>query len=133
MNTENNTLALQQYTGGCHCGDVRYQFESSSIQKVLRCNCSLCSSNDYLHWFVPHEKFTLLTDPSALTEYRFNTGQARHLFCARCGVKSYYQPRSHPESWSVNARCVDGLGLGELQISLFDGQNWSAARTQLVD
>ena len=129
----NTSAKPQKYTGSCHCGDVRYQFESPPVQQVLRCNCSLCSSNDYLHWFVPHEKFKLLTDSSALTEYRFNTGQARHLFCSRCGVKSYYQPRSHPESWSVNARCVEGLDLDSLKIDPFDGRNWSAARRQLVD
>ncbi len=133
MNSESPSVIYQQYTGGCHCGDVRYRFESLPIQEVLRCNCSLCSSNDYLHWFVPHEKFSLLTSPSTLSEYRFHTKQARHLFCARCGVKSFYQPRSHPQSWSVNARCVDSLDLQHLKIDLFDGRNWSSAREQLFD
>lgn len=133
MNIESTSVACRQYTGGCHCGDVRYRFESVHIKELLRCNCSLCSSNDYLHWFVPHEKFSLLSSPSALTEYRFHTKQARHLFCSRCGVKSFYQPRSHPQCWSVNARCVDALDWQCLKIRLFDGQSWSSAREQLLD
>ena len=39
--------------------------------------------------------------------YRFGTGAAEHLFCSVCGVKSFYQPRSHPDAWSVNANCLD--------------------------
>ena len=42
-----------------------------------------------------------------LTSYRFGTGAANHLFCAVCGVKSFYQPRSHPEAWSVNLNALD--------------------------
>ena len=40
--------------------------------------------------------FELLTGRDALTSYRFGTGAAEHLFCRHCGVKSFYQPRSHP-------------------------------------
>ena len=42
-----------------------------------------------------------------LTSYRFGTGAANHLFCAVCGVKSFYQPRSHPDAWSVNLNALD--------------------------
>ena len=33
----------------------------------------------------------------ALISYRFGSGAADHLFCGTCGVKSFYQPRSHPD------------------------------------
>ena len=46
----------------------------------------------------------------SLTSYRFGTGAADHLFCRNCGVKSFYQPRSHPDAWSVNANCLDEHG-----------------------
>ena len=56
---------------------------------------------------------------------------SRHLFCGRCGVKSFYQPRSHPEAWSVNLRCVEG-GTWEVgEVREFDGQNWEQAREEL--
>ena len=81
----------------------------------------------FRHVIVPHGDFELLS--GKLREYRFNTGQARHLFCAVCGVKSFYQPRSHPEAWSVNLRCVEGAEVGEVR--RFDGRNWEAAREAL--
>jgi hypothetical protein len=40
-------------------------------------------------------------------------------------VKSFYQPRSHPDAWSVNANCLDERL--ELSIEKFDGKNWKAA------
>ena len=59
-----------------------------------------------------------------LTEYRFNTGQARHLFCSRCGVKSYYVPRSNPDGFSINANCVIWPDTVEIVEENFDGLNW---------
>jgi len=83
----------------------------------------------FLHIVVPHDKFDLLTGRDALASYRFGTGTAEHLFCSRCGVKSFYQPRSHPDSWSVNANCLDQPI--ELAIEKFDGRNWEAAKANL--
>jgi hypothetical protein len=44
-------------------------------------------------------------------------------------VKSFYQPRSHPDAWSVNATCLDQPV--ELAIEAFDGQDWEAAKANL--
>ena len=83
----------------------------------------------YLHINVPHEKFELLSGRDSLASYRFATGAAEHLFCRACGVKSFYQPRSHPDCWSINANCLDEpVGLA---VETFDGRDWSAAKAKL--
>jgi hypothetical protein len=99
--------------GGCHCRAVRFRLTLPSRKvELLDCNCSMRSCFGYLHLIVPHEDFELLSARGALASYRFGTGAAEHLFCSTCGVKAFYQPRSHPEAWSVNWRCVDdGHGL----------------------
>ena len=51
--------------------------------------------------------FRITKGEDALTTYTFNTGTAKHLFCATCGIKPFYVPRSHPDGFSVNARCID--------------------------
>lgn len=84
-----------------------------------------------MHLIVEREKFRLLSDDSALTTYQFNTGTARHLFCKTCGIKSFYVPRSHPDAFSVNARCIDEDSLGEMTLLPFDGQNWESAAAKL--
>lgn len=83
----------------------------------------------FVHIIVPHTDFELLTGHDALISYRFATGAADHLFCRQCGVKSFYQPRSHSGAWSVNARCL--AQPVELAIERFDGRDWEAARANL--
>ena len=120
-------------SGGCHCGAVRFRAVAPIAPEVLDCNCSICAKTGFLHLIVPHADFELLSGGEALTSYRFNSGAAEHLFCKICGVKSFYQPRSHPTAWSVNLRTLDaGHGLAPV-IRAFDGQNWEAAKAQLGD
>ena len=75
------------------------------------------------------DKASLERGRDSLTSYRFGSGAANHLFCARCGVKSFYQPRSHPDSWSINAHCLDQQV--ELAIERFDGRDWERAAERL--
>ena len=94
--------------GGCHCGAVRFTAKLPAPPvPALDCNCSVCAMTRFLHIIVPHGDFTLERGAEALTSYRFGSGAAEHLFCSVCGVKSFYQPRSHPAAWSVNAHCLD--------------------------
>jgi hypothetical protein len=81
----------------------------------------------FIHLIVPHADFTLESGADELLEYQFNTGTARHLFCRHCGIKSYYQPRSHPEAWSVHLHCTQLAPDIEMTLGDFDGRNWEAA------
>jgi hypothetical protein len=118
--------------GGCHCGAVRFAFEVGQRPELLDCNCSICTKSGLLHLIVPHGDFELLQGQDSLRSYRFGSGAAEHLFCRTCGIKSFYQPRTHPEAWSVNFRCLDaGHGL-EPTVRHFDGKNWEAANRNLA-
>jgi hypothetical protein len=46
-------------------------------------------------------------------------------------VKSFYQPRSHPDAWSVNFNALDDPGALRFTARAFDGRNWEAARATL--
>lgn len=120
------------YVGGCHCGAVRFRFVGPDRLDVLECNCSVCSMTGYLHVTVPHAAFELLTPIDALSDYRFGTRAAAHLFCKVCGIKSFYQPRSHPDCWSVNLRCIVGGADHVGQLERFDGRHWEQAAAQLT-
>ena len=119
--------------GGCHCGAVRFAAEVEEPLRLLDCNCSICRKTGFLHLIVPREDLDLLAGGNVLTSYRFGSGQAEHLFCATCGIKSFYQPRSHPEAWSVNFRCLDKTEEFATEIVNFDGRNWERARAGLAD
>jgi len=120
-------MDLIKHHGGCHCGRVRFEVLAPARIRVNQCNCSICSKTGYLHLVVPKERFALLSGAEVLTEYRFNTGRAKHLFCAVCGIKSFYVPRSHPDGISVNARCLDDGTVQEMTIGQTDGRNWEKA------
>jgi hypothetical protein len=124
-------LLMPVVTGGCHCRAVRFQAEVPAAVEVLDCNCSICSMTGFRHLIVAHQDFRLISGEEALTSYRFGTGAANHLFCGVCGVKSFYQPRSHPEAWSVNFNALDDASGLELTFRAFDGRNWEQARAAL--
>lgn len=118
--------------GGCHCRAVRFEVDLPEQVEAQSCNCSICAMTGFVHIIVPKSRFRLTTDEAALTAYTFNTGVAKHLFCKTCGVKSFYQPRSNPDGWSVNARCLDSTEGVELNIEAFDGRNWEANAAALA-
>lgn len=116
--------------GGCHCGGVRFEVTLPEAPvPALDCNCSVCAMTGFRHIIVAHEDFELLSGRIALASYRFGTGAAEHLFCTTCGVKSFYRPRSHPDSWSVNAYCLDVCP--KLAVEEFDGRDWERAAERL--
>ena len=120
-------LGLVTHRGGCHCGAVAFEVDAPAVLEVFDCNCSICAMTGFLHLIVPRERFRLLRGEDQLAEYRFNTGTARHRFCRRCGIKSFYVPRSHPDGISVQARCLDQQSLRGMRIVPFDGRNWEQA------
>jgi len=112
------------HKGGCHCGKVRFEVQAPAEIEVGDCNCSMCSRTGYLHLMVQKERFRLVSGEDALTNYQFNTRTAKHYFCSHCGIKSFYVPRSHPDGFSVNARCIDEGTVTRMTHRKIDGKNW---------
>ena len=82
-----------------------------------------------LFCYVPPDQFRLLQGEEDLTLYRFNTELAKHIFCKHCGIHAFGHPRSTPDLYLVNVRCLDDFDLEteEYEVKLFDGRNWEAA------
>jgi hypothetical protein len=118
--------------GGCHCGAIRFEAGLPVSVEAQACNCSICERTGFIHIIVPESRFRLLQGEEHLTSYTFNTRTARHLFCEICGVKSFYRPRSNPDGWSINARCLDSRDGLDVLLSSFDGQNWETHGADLA-
>lgn len=114
------------HKGGCHCGAVRFEVDAPAEIEATHCNCSICNKTGFLHLMVPAGQFRISAGEDGLTDYRFNTGTAKHLFCKVCGVKAFYVPRSHPDGWSVNVHCIDKDTVESIEVNEFDGANWEA-------
>lgn len=120
------------HRGGCHCGRVRFEVDGPVVVEAQSCNCSMCSMTSYLHLIVPASRFRLLAGAEDLETYTFNTGTAKHHFCRVCGVKSFYVPRSNPDGFSVNVRCLDPGTVEAVRVSHFDGRNWELHADELA-
>ncbi len=119
------------HRGGCHCGRVRFEIDAPADIAATQCNCSICRMTGFLHLFVRRDNFRLQSGGDAIETYTFNTGVAQHYFCRRCGIKSYYVPRSHPDGISVNVNCLEADTINSLSVAPFDGRHWEENVSQL--
>ncbi|HEX2792139.1 MAG TPA: GFA family protein [Candidatus Paceibacterota bacterium] len=112
---------MRTYTGGCHCGAVRFTVELDLEQTVV-CNCSHCGKKGFILSATPKEKFTLEQGEEVLTDYFFNKKAIRHPFCSVCGVQAFSEGITYP-GMMVNVRCLDGVDTDTLSPSHYNGKD----------
>jgi hypothetical protein len=113
------------YTGGCHCGAVRYEVDMEELTKGLSCNCSMCGRAGSILAFTSASNFRLLSGEEQLTDYQFNRKIIHHLFCNVCGIKSFSRgtaPDGSP-TVAINIRCLDDVDIHSLDIQEYDGKH----------
>jgi hypothetical protein len=114
----------QTYSGGCQCGNVRYEVQME-IGEVLACNCSRCGRLGLLLAFAPATQFKLLSGETDLTKFEFNKHMIQHQFCSTCGVQSFAigtHPKTGAKLAAINVRCVDGVDVEILKVKNVDGR-----------
>jgi hypothetical protein len=117
---------VTRYDGGCHCGAVRYELQADQpIQRLISCNCSICSKKGSLMAFFPRSAFTLRSGDDVLTDYLFNRHVVHHQFCSRCGIESFASGNGPDgaEMVMINARCLDGFEFDGIPVDRFDGRS----------
>jgi len=120
------------YHGSCHCARVKFSV-TTHLDKVVECNCSICTKKGVLHHRVAPEQFELLEGKENLSLYRFGTKEAKHFFCRECGIHPFSHPRAAPDMVSINVRCLDDFVLEDdgYELIKFDGRNWEEAVAKL--
>lgn len=113
------------YSGGCHCGKVRYEVTLNLAEPALTCNCSMCGRSGTMLRFVPAGSFKLLSGAESLTDYRFNTKVINHQFCSVCGIKSFASgvAPGGVETRAINVRCLDDVDLAAIPVKAVDGKS----------
>jgi hypothetical protein len=114
----------QNYSGGCHCGQVRYDV-TADLSNVVACNCSICQKRGALWTFVTEDKFALRAGGEELVDYQFGKRSLHHLFCPECGVGSFSRGKA-PNGQTmiaINVRCLDDVDVGALTLKPFDGRS----------
>jgi hypothetical protein len=112
------------YAGGCHCGAVRFQV-TAALDSVVSCNCSICSKTATLLAFAPGDAFRLERGEDALADYQFGKKRIHHVFCSRCGVRSFSRGTAPDgrEMVAVNVRCLEGVDAAAIPVRPFDGRS----------
>ena len=113
----------QTYSGGCHCGAVRYEADVDFSKGTLKCNCSICRKGRAWLVAVSGPEFRLLQGADALSEYQFGGKRIHHLFCKHCGIKSFARGGQFV---AVSVSCLDDVpdaDLTGLPVTFIDGRN----------
>jgi hypothetical protein len=115
---------MPKYQGGCHCGNVRYEFDAEFSQ-VLSCNCSICLKKGTLLTFIGEPQFKLVKGQDAQSEYLFNKKVIHHKFCKTCGVTSFSNGTAPDgkKMIAINARTIDGVDLDRYEVTEFNGRD----------
>lgn len=114
---------MKKYTGGCHCGKVKYEVEAD-FKNAMSCNCSYCGKMGWLLSFVPAKALKVLNGGDDQSDYRFNTKNIQHLFCRNCGVHCFGRGKGpdRAETYAVNLRTIDDLDAESLPVNKYDGK-----------
>lgn len=116
---------VKTYSGGCHCGKVRFEVALDLSEPAVTCNCSMCSRSGTMLRFVPVTAFKLLSGADSMTEYRFNSKVINHNFCSTCGIKAFASGKTKDgaETRAINVRCLDDVNLEEIATRHVDGKS----------
>lgn len=97
----------QIHSGGCHCGNLRYQFDAP-LKDIAHCNCSICrrtSGGTVMTWLtVPLTSFQWLAGSPAT----YDSGPTCiRYFCGNCGAHAALFTRNSPQEIDVVIATLD--------------------------
>jgi hypothetical protein len=96
------------YQGSCHCGRVKFEVDAD-LDHVRVCDCSMCRRRGALNHRVAEGDLRILSPLAHVALYQWNTMTAKDYFCPMCGIQPFRGPRTAPEQWTVNVRCLEGI------------------------
>jgi hypothetical protein len=112
------------FTGGCHCGLVRYEC-TSDLAMITDCNCSICTKKGLHFSFLAPQSFHLRAGGELLKDYLFNRRAIRHRLCGECGVEIFAEG-AKPDGTRVialNVSTIDQIDLSKLKMTPVDGRS----------
>ena len=111
---------IKTYEGSCHCGEVKFEVDMD-LDHVRVCDCSLCRKRGALNHRVEDSALRILTSLSDMTLYQWHTKTAKDYFCPICGILPFRRPRTAPELWTINVRCLNNVDLAAVPIEYVHG------------
>ena len=109
----------------CHCGLIEAEVKlPDKLEKIIRCNCSLCKRKGAIMSMVKNENFKIIKGFNNLKLYQFHTNVAKHYFCSNCGIYTHHNPRSNPAMTGFSLGCLDNFDTFQFKdVEVNDGAN----------
>ena len=96
---------MRRIEGGCHCGNIRYEFLwplNEPEIPVRACSCSFCLKHAGTYTSHPEAELnaTIVNEP-LVPKYRFGHETADFYICSRCGVVTFVVSRIDERDYAV--------------------------------
>jgi len=117
------------YSGGCHCGALRFEVDVNIGAGTVKCNCSFCAKTRAWSVKVTPGAFRLLQGADEIADYQFGAKISHHLFCRRCGIRPFERIDLAPPRlpyYNIALVCLEGVDVNELMdapVKYEDGRN----------
>ncbi|PCI85840.1 MAG: aldehyde-activating protein [Hyphomicrobiales bacterium] len=110
------------YKASCHCDAVKYQVEGT-LENLIECNCSICSTRAHILWFVPLSAINFEGGKDHLTSYKFGNKHLNHRSCQTCSTAMFsHGEYEGSEKAGINIRTFADIDLTTLDITQYDGK-----------
>jgi hypothetical protein len=113
------------FTGGCHCGAVRFEARIDLSAGTGRCNCTYCAKAGFWGAMVKPDAFRLVSGEEHLVDYARN-GFTHNPFCRTCGMRPFGHgdiPEVGGKFVTVNLNCLDDADLSGVPVKYWDGRH----------
>ena len=86
-------MTMKTYSGGCHCGAVRFEADIDISGGSVKCNCSSCVKARSWLTFVQADRFRLVAGAESQANYQWTPPGRRQPtvefhFCKNCGIRT---------------------------------------------
>lgn len=105
-------MKAYHYKGSCHCGNIRFEFQSVYPPGEFQpraCGCSFCKKQGATYISDPLGSLTIdIVDTDKRLRYRQGSRSADFLICAQCGVLTAVTYEKDGSIYAaVNSKAVD--------------------------
>ncbi len=102
----------ERWSGGCQCGEVRYEIEAAAAAALYCCHCRDCQKQSAsafgMSLILPRAAFRLRQGALALWATRSDSGAPkRGHFCPTCGVRIFHDGGPESATISLKAGTLD--------------------------
>jgi hypothetical protein len=102
---------MKKLTGGCQCGEIKYEHEAQSIE-IYICHCKECQKQSGsafgISVEVTRDNFKIIHGLPKYWERKSNNGKViKCAFCSNCGTRPWHESNDESNALSIKGGSLD--------------------------